>query len=124
MQETLDAFGVSEVTAPTWIPDSYALIEISVTDIEEFDIFTLSANYESSGGEYLDIDITRYTDEPNVQVEKSDAPVEIFDTNGVTFSLIENNVNYTLEWVTEHYECFIFGSNPDILREMANSIFE
>ena len=42
----------------------------------------------------------------------------------VAAASIENNVNYTLAWVTEHYECFIFGSNPDILREMANSIFE
>lgn len=95
-----------------------------LTNIEEFDIFALSAIYESSSGEHLAIDIMRYANKPNVQIEKNDAPVEMFDIKGVTIFLIENNVNYTLAWVTEHYECFIFGSNPDILREMANSIFE
>ena len=121
VQDALDAFGITEVTEPQ-LPGSFGLTRISVTNVVEADIFLLSAGYESDTGEHLGIDIMRYSAEPSVQVEKNDTSVETFEINGVTVFLVENSVNYTLAWLTEHYECYISGADQHVLREIVNSM--
>lgn len=124
VKEALDAYGITEVTVPSLDTYGYSLDRISVTSIKELDVFTLSASYESSCGDYLSVEIMRYTDEPGAQVEKIDTNVETFKINGFTVSLIKNSTNYTLAWFTEHYECYISGPEHNVLMEIANSMFD
>ena len=126
LQETLDDHGITEVTAPTWFPEGYTLTELSVTSIEEVGRFALNASYENDGC-LLGIDITRYSNEPTIQVEKTDTIVESIEINGITFHFIENTENCTVAWATEHYECYIWGPfniGIDVLREMVYSMFD
>ena len=51
-----------------------------------------------------------YNDEPGLQIEKTDAPVETFEMNDSIVYLLENNNNNIAAWVTEHFECTIFGT--------------
>ena len=126
LQEALDDYGITEVTAPTWFPEGYVLTGISIASIEEICYFTLSASYEN-GERLLGIDITRYSSEPTIQAEKADTTVESIEINGITFYFIENTNNCTVAWVTEHYECYIAGARNmsiDALREMVYSMFD
>lgn len=126
LQEALDDYGITEITAPTWFPQGYTLNELLVTSFEGIDRFTLSANYKNDE-RLLSIEIMRYTDEPIQQVEKTDTIVESIEINGITFHFIENTDNYTVAWATEHYECHIVGAHNmsiDILREMVGSMFD
>lgn len=126
LQEALDDCGITEVTAPTWFPKGYVLTELLVTSIEEIGYFTLSASYDNDGGT-LGIEILRFSNEPVQQVEKVDTIIESVDINGITFHFIENTDNHTVAWVTEHYECYIWGPynmSIDVLREMVDSMFD
>ena len=126
LQEALDDYGITEVTAPTWFPEGYMLTGLSVANFEGIGRFTLSARYGNDGCR-LRIEIMRYTNEPVKQVEKSDAIVESTEINGITFHFIENTDNHTVAWVTEHYECYILGPynmGIDVLREIVYSMFD
>lgn len=126
LQDALDAYGITEVTAPTWLPEGYMLTGFSITSFEGIGYFTLSASYDNDGST-LGIDILRFSDEPIQQVEKTDTVVESLEINGITFHFIENTDNYTVTWVTEHYECYIWGPynmGIDVLREIVYSMFD
>ena len=126
LQEALDDYGITEVTAPTWFPEGYMLTGFSVINIEGIGRFVLSASYENDEC-LLRIGITRYSDKPVQQVEKTDTIVESIEISGITFHFIENTDNYSVAWFTEHYECCIWGPynmGIDVLREMVYSMFD
>ena len=124
LQEALDDYGITEVTAPTWFPEGYVLTELSVASYDNLNVFALNAKYENDGN-LLSVSITRYTDESVKQVEKTDTIVESTEINGTIFHFIENTDSYTVAWVTELYECYIVGPynmGLDILREIVYSM--
>lgn len=124
LQEALDDNGITEVTAPTWFPEGYTLTGFSIVNIEEIGYFTLNARYENDEC-HLKIEIIRYSDKPVQQTEKTDTIIESIEINGITFHFIENTDNHTVAWVTEHYECYIWGPynmGIDVLREMVYSM--
>ena len=126
LQEALDDYGVTEITAPTWFPEGYVLTGISIVNFEEIDCFILRATYENDGY-LLGLEIVRYSDEPAQHVEKTDTIIESIEINGITFHFIENADNHTVAWITEHYECYIWGPynmGIDVLREMVDSMFD
>lgn len=126
LQDALDAYNIMEVTAPTWFPEGYVLTELSVIAFNSLDAFTLNAGYENDGI-LLSISIMRYSDAPVQQVEKTDTVVESTEINGTTFHFIENTDSSTVAWVTEHYECHIWGPynmGIDVLRKMVDSMFD
>lgn len=126
LQEALDDYGITEVTAPAWFPAGYVLTGLSIANIEATGRFILSASYENGEG-LLGVDITQYSNEPAIQVEKTDTIVESIEINGTTFHFIENTENHTVAWATEHYECYIWGPynmGIDVLREMVYSMFD
>ena len=126
LQDALDDHGITEVTAPKWFPEGYVLTELSVINVDGLGAFTLNADYEKDGA-LLSISIMRYSNAPIQQVEKTDNTVESAEINGITFHFIENTDSYTVAWVTEHYECYIWGScniGINVLREMVYSMFD
>ena len=126
LQEALDDYGITEIAAPAWLPEGYVLTGLSIASIEATGYFTLSASYENTGS-LLAVTITRYLNEPTIQVEKTDTIVESIEINGITFHFIENADNHTAAWTTEHYECYIWGPynmGIDVLRKMVDSMFD
>lgn len=125
LQEALDANGITEVTEPAWFPEGYTLEELFVTDDLEADYFMLRAGYVHDGDTFA-IVMMRYAGGPAIQAENGSTSVESREMGGITFYLIENSDNYTVAWVTEHYECYMFGSydmGTDVLWKMVESMF-
>lgn len=123
LQEALDAGGVVEVAGPVGIPEKLTLNEISVVASDDPESLSIYAVYLWEGGASMQIVIKSYTEEPVMQVEKTDAPPELFEVGGVQVYLIENTNSCTAAWVTEHFECCISGptEHKDAIREMAVS---
>lgn len=127
LQEVLDAYHITEVAAPAWIPEGYALEQISVTDVDDPEILAIFADYRSPDqSSSIGIQIMWYEEEPLTSVEKVNKPPELFEVNGQTFYLIENEASYTAAWVTERFECYLSGTleQKDVLRKMVESMFE
>ena len=108
LQEALDAYQVTEVSAPTWVPDGYVLELVKVKYWEDSRRLSFHCEY-ANGDDLLLIEIGSYQNEPNMQIEKTDAPVEIVEADGRTVYLLENKNNCTAAWATEHFEFCIFG---------------
>ncbi len=125
LQEILDAYNVTEVSAPTWIPEGYTFDQVDVTHLDDPEWLYIYAEY-MGGADTLQISVVSYTDEPSAQIEKNDTPPEAFEVAGNTFYLIENTANYTVAWCTDHYECYILGalSQKENLKKMAYSMFD
>jgi hypothetical protein len=124
LQEALDANHVTEVTAPTWIPDGYTLNLVDVTHLDNPEWSLIYAEYVN-GADTLQMTITSYAGEPSAQVEKIDVSPETFEIDGISFYLIRNTENYAVAWCTDHYEYYICGgmNQKDNLKKMAYSIY-
>ncbi len=121
LQEALDANGISEIVAPTKIPDELALSQISATHEVNTGAFDLYAEY-SNDDALLQITIMSYSGVPAIQIEKTDAPVTEYEVNGITFYEIENINNKVIAWTTANYECYVSGTvDTDILQQVAFS---
>lgn len=123
LQEALDAYGITEVSEPTWVPEGYTFRSVAADYWAEGDVMSLTAEY-FNGTDSVVVEFESYHDQPNLQVEKTDAPVETLVVNDITVYLLENTNNNAATWVTEHYECFIGGRiEKDELRQMVLSVY-
>ncbi len=123
LQEALDAYGITEVSEPAWIPEGYILDNIETLCMPDGTLWHLSAEY-TDGTNFLQFEVESYWDEPNAQTEKTNAPAEIFLVNDTMVYLLENINNNAAVWATEHYECFIGGAvKKSELRQMVLSAY-
>lgn len=121
-QDALDAYSVTEVTEPSRLPEGYVFDHISGLDGVRL---SLDAVY-TNGENIFSISILEHNGNPSAQVEKTAKAPEIFEVGNTTFYLIENTANYTVVWLTEHYECFIIAQlsvERDVLKDIVNSMF-
>lgn len=124
LQEALDDYGITEFREPTWIPDGYRFEDVEVDSWPDNGSFIgLFAEY-CNGTDFLHIKIECYEGDANIQVEKTDAPVETFLVDGLTVYLLENIGNNSAAWVTEHYECYISGTmEKPVLKQIVLSAY-
>lgn len=122
-QEALDAYSVTEVSEPSKLPDGYALDQIWGLDGQQL---SLEAVY-TNGENLLSISIISHNGDPSGQIEKTDKDPEIFEVGNMTFYLVENIRNYTVIWLTEHYECIIIAPlsvERVVLKDIVYSMFD
>lgn len=123
LQEALDVYGITEVAEPTWLPDGYTFMSVVADHRSNGDFIGLAAEY-SNGAYILHVEFSSYQDEPSMQIEKTDAPVETFVVNDTIVYLLENIKNNAAAWMTEHFECIIAGPiDKTELRQMVLSIY-
>ena len=123
LQDALDEYSITEISEPTYLPEGYELDRIRGGNLQRF---TLDARY-TNGKDFLTISIISYNDNPNLQVERTDDPVESFEAGNRTFYLMRNTNNYSVAWLTEHYECLIMAPlsvEPDELKDIVYSMFD
>ncbi len=121
LQEALNAHNVTEVCAPTWIPDNFTSGSITATHLHDPEQLDFYAEYLSDR-DVLQISIVNYVDMPAFQIEKTDTPVEKIEYNGITLYKIQNINNNVIAWVTEHFEYYISGTlDLDTLTQVALS---
>jgi len=121
-QEALDSYSITEVIEPSRLPDGYAFDHIAGLDASRL---SLDAVY-TNGENIFSISILEHNGNPSAQVEKTAKAPEIFEVGNTTFYLIENTANYTVVWLTEHYECFIIAPlsvERDELKDIVYSMF-
>lgn len=123
-QEALDDYGITEFHEPPWIPEGYSFEDVEVDSWPDNGSFIgLCAKY-CNGSNFLHIKIECYEGDANIQVEKTDAPVETFLVDGLTVYLLENISNNSAAWVTEHYECYISGTiEKQVLKQIVLSAY-
>ena len=123
LQEAFDAYGMTEVHEPGWLPEGYALDGVDVLAVDDPFLRTFSASY-TDGESIIAIDIRSYDGTPATQVQKIGDPVESVVKDGITFYLVQNTKDWTIAWCTNQYEYFI-GSKEgkDILWQVAESMF-
>ena len=120
LQEALDACGITEVKAPTWLPEGcqFQMAEqIFDSDTMSYELY---AKYECQG-ELLVINILP-SDQSSAYIEKVEGNVDIVDIHGQTIYVIENIDNFTMAWEISGYECYLSGSDQQILEQMAASM--
>lgn len=124
LQEALDAYGMTEVHEPHWLPEGYTMSEVDTMHSNDPPTETYYVAYAYKDN-YIQIDIIRCIGVPTMQVEKTDTFVETIEQNGITFYLIENTNSYTITWCTEEYEYYISGKlGKDVLWEIAASMLQ
>ena len=124
LQEAFDAYGMTEVHEPTWLPNEYALEELNVTCLDDPFLRTFSASYTDGEG-FVSIGIMNFEGEPATQVQKTDGSVESVEKDGTMFYHIENSVGRTIAWYSDQYEYYLSGNEgEDILWKIVDSMFE
>jgi len=109
LQDALNAFTITEFSEPSWIPEGYAFMGVTVDYWPDGDFICIAAEY-LNGNNSLLVEIRNCQNEPSMQIEKTNTPVKTFVVNGLTVYLLENTNNNMAAWVTEHYECYIGGT--------------
>ena len=123
LQEAFDAYSMTEVHEPTWLPEGYALSRIDVMAADDPFLRSFSASYTDGEGR-VGIDIMSYEGEPATQVQKIDGPVESVEKNGIVLYHIENSLDRTIAWYSDQYECYVSGDpGNDILWKVVESMF-
>lgn len=123
VQEVLDQFCITEVTAPSWIPQGYTLKEVSVLAEEPY-MFMLAATYVHPEKRTISFDVMTHSNMSFSTVEKNSGEVEAWTVQGKTYYFMENSKNHTIAWTTEHFECYLGGPEREELQAMVDSIYE
>lgn len=123
LQEAFDAYGMTEVHEPSWLPDGYVLGELDVTCLDDPFLRTFAASYINGKGS-VSISVASYEGKPITQVQKTGSPVEVIEKDGITFHLIKNTESYTIAWYTSQYEYYLSSKGgEDILWKVVESMF-
>ena len=124
LQEAFDAYGMTEVHEPSWLPEGYALEELDATCLDDPFLRSFSASYTDGEGR-VSISIMSYEGEPITQVQKTDSPVESMEKSGTMFYYVENSVGHTIAWYSDQYEYYLSGdAGDDILWKIMDSMLE
>ena len=119
-QEALEQGNVPVWFIPTYMPEGFTLMDITVEQSPILKKYTaIYANEE----DVLRITVQDYLNEDPVFVEQSDGLVEAYTKDGITYYLLENNNRTQVVWIVDSYECRITGElTIDTLKLMINSI--
>ena len=106
LQEVLVQHNISEKIMPTWLPEGYTFLHVSVlvTPQEQ----SISAKYERNG-DHLIIQIRELIVSKPYQVEKNDTLIEIYSIDGVDYYIFSNDKYMQTAWIVGEYECLIIG---------------
>lgn len=108
LQEALDEYALSEISAPCWLPEGYAPDGVYVSEGNVWLDFT--GIYRGEDGDCLLVHF-RSCDEANFSTyEKLAQAPERLEVAGHLCYFIENVDNAAVVWQTEHFECTISGA--------------
>ena len=123
LQEAFDAYGMTEVHEPGWLPEGYVLDSLDVLAADDPFLRSFEVSYTDSEG-LIGIGIMNYEGEPVTYVQKIGGPVESVEKNGIMFYHIENSVGRTIAWYSNRYEYYLNSNlGDDILWQVVESMF-
>jgi hypothetical protein len=120
LQEALEQGKITTPLAPTWIPDGYKLVDVTVkrNPMQK----TYRAKYTNEE-RYLIITVREYLDDKPLYVEQSEGLIEEYEVNGIMYYLFSDIDVVKAVWINGSYECNIMGNvTIDELKIMIDSI--
>lgn len=120
LQEALDACGITEVKAPTWLPEGCQLQTVEQICNPDGTFYELYATYKYQEN-LLTINVIPIGPD-SAGIEKIERPVDITDIRGQTVYIIENIDNFAIAWKTRSYELYLFGPIQTDLEKIAESM--
>ena len=122
LQEALDACGITEVKAPTWLPEGCQLQTVEQNCNPDGTFYELYATYKYQDQENL-LTINVIPIGPDsAGIEKVEKTVDITEMHGQTVYIIKNINNFTIAWKTQSYEFYLFGPSQTDLEKIAESM--
>lgn len=120
LQEALDAYGIDQKLAPTWIPEGYNQTEVEVlyTPFEKsFYVIYIKENKS------VQISIRMLMDTDSEQIEKNEDFLEAYIKDGVAYYIFQNTDYTQAVWTVAEFECVIAGNvTAEEIKTMIDSI--
>lgn len=104
LQQALTETGHEGNFVPTWIPDGYDLIDITIGEAPEQKIYNA---FYSKGETPLSIFVQAYLASDPQRIEIGEEPIEVYVASGVEYYIFENVDQTQIIWYTDSYECCI-----------------
>lgn len=108
LQEVLYHYGIGASLAPTWLPEGYTENKIIIKETPQQTQFV--AVYSNDGNDDILVWITNYLDSYPSQIEQSNTALEVYESNGIRYYIIENTEWLYTAWINGHFECCISGN--------------
>lgn len=119
-EEALDKGNVPNTLVPTWVPEGFEAVDITV------DRNPMQKKYTAvyhNGEKTLKMTVRDYLDGEPVFVEQGDGLVEEYKVMGITYYLFANQGQNRAAWLYGSYECDISGDvTIEEIKQMIDSI--
>jgi hypothetical protein len=118
----LEEHDITDLVAPTWLPDGFVLEDLIVEEEAAFLIFVaLFTNDEDT----LFIRLKSLNDDTQSVFGRNEGVDEIYRRNNITHYIMTNNGRVSVVWASGNYEGLIFGDiTRDQAKEMIDSIYD
>ena len=122
LQEALEKRKITEPLVPTWIPDGYKLVSITVDQNPKQNKYrAIYTNCEKE----LKITVQDHLDKGPLYVEQSEGLIEEYVVSGIVYYIFMDNDLAKAKWIKASYECSISGNlTIEEMKMMINSIEE
>lgn len=123
LQEALDAYGFQgELHEPTRLPEGYTMQDLSINYIPDLPYVSFLVGYQTQTGSRITVSFTSLQDDRKNAYEKTADPVESYSIVDTTYYAFSNTDVEDVVWLTEHFECCVYGTEPrDTIIEIATS---
>jgi hypothetical protein len=119
--DTLVAQGVTEPVVPMWIPEGYELVECNL--FQTYSGIQIRSSF-TDGEAWFDYLVIVYDVNVPTMYCKNNHNIEVFEKNGVTYSLTKNNEKWIVVWTKDNLECSIaVDCQEDVLYKILRSIY-
>ena len=120
LQEALEQGGATAWLAPTWAPETFKMVDVTVNQTPLQKIYR--AQY-ANGDQELIVTVREYLYDKPLYVEQSEDLVEEYKVDGITYYLFSNLDNAKAVWITDAFECYISGNvTIQEIKQMIDSI--
>lgn len=120
LTELLEAYGIPGDVVPTWTPEGYHLEDVI---LNETPLRKEVLVVYRKDGVALKILINSYIDADPEQIEKSNTPYEIYESQGMHYYVFVDDHNLKAAWTNKNCECYISGSiTAEEIKAMIDSI--
>ena len=120
LEEALKEDGIDTPLAPTWLPEGYELVDITIDITPQRKTFYAIYTH---GEEPLIITVQNHLDKFPVYIEQSDGLIEEYKALDNVYYVFRNVNLLKATWIIDSYECSISGNiTIDELKMMIDSI--
>ena len=121
LYDTVTELGVTEPVVPMWLPEGYALEEITNISISGKTI--IIADFTKSGDTII-YQLSILQSDISEQYMKDKTPVDTYERYNTTYNIIRNKDTWVVAWTKNNIECSIaIDCQEEVLYEIIESIY-